>query len=78
MTLAEAAATGDRPIALRALRDRLAVDIDVCVSARDVSSLSQRFMDVLEQLDALAGKSQQRGTPLDELKKRRAARTAVS
>ncbi len=63
---------------MKALRDRLAVDIDVCVSARDVSSLSQRFMDVLEQIDSVAGKSQQKGTPLDELKKRRAARTAVS
>ncbi len=75
--ISEAAATGDRIQALTALRDRLAVDLDECRSARDVAALSQRLMDVLAQIEtAQAAKPEAKGTPLDELKKRRAQRTA--
>lgn len=55
MSLSEAAATGDRITALRALRERLAADLDECTSMRDVASLSQRLMDVLAQIDELGG-----------------------
>lgn len=45
LTLADAAASGERLTALRVLRDRLARDLDACASARDVASLSQRLME---------------------------------
>jgi hypothetical protein len=75
--IAKAAESGDRLETLIALRDRLAVDLDACQSARDVAALSQRLMDVLEQVDTLQhGRSKKVETPLDELKKRRAQRVA--
>ena len=52
--LASAAASGDRLTALQALRDRLATEIDVTVSARDVAALSARLVDVLAQIDDVA------------------------
>lgn len=60
--------------ALRELRDRLAVDLDECGSARDVAALSQRLMDVLAQIDSVekAGTAGER-TALDELAARRKA-----
>lgn len=53
--LTAAAATGDRLTALRALRDRLAADLDDTDSKRDVAALAQRLMDVLAQIDELGG-----------------------
>lgn len=50
VSLADAAESGCRATALEALRDRLARDLDDCVSARDVASLAARLMDVLAQL----------------------------
>lgn len=73
----EAAATGDRLKALRALRDLLAVEIDTCSSARDIAALSRQFADVLAQIEKLAP-PEQKGTPLDELAKRRAGRGAAA
>src|SRR5690348_9032018 len=74
--LADAAASGSRLKALRALRDRLAADLDGCESKRDVAALSQRFMDVLEQIDALGGgvAEPKKETALDEFTKRLHAR----
>lgn len=48
------AVTGSRLEALRALRDRLADDIDKTRSARDVAALSRQLTEVLEQIDDLA------------------------
>jgi phage shock protein A len=53
--LKNAAASDDRLRALKALRDRLAVEIDDCESKRDMAALSLRFMDVVEQIDCLGG-----------------------
>lgn len=55
MSLVTAAGSGCRLTALRALRDSLAADLDTCTSLRDKASLSQRFMDVLAQIDELGG-----------------------
>lgn len=72
--LAAAVADGDRLKSLRALRDRLAADLDVCESMRDVAALSQRLMDVLAQIAAVeAEKPEKQGTALDELAARRRA-----
>lgn len=51
--LADVAARGDRLETLRALRDRLAREIDLTASARDVAALSNRLTDVLEQIEDL-------------------------
>lgn len=74
--LATAIASGSRLVALRALRDRLARDLDECESKRDVAALSQRLMDVLEQIDELGGgvKEKKPETRLDEFTKRLRAR----
>ena len=77
--LVGAAGSGDRLAALRALRDRLAADLDVCESARDVAALSQRFMDTLAQIETIEkAQPAKKGTPLDELTARRRARGAGS
>lgn len=66
----------DRLASLKALRDRLAVDIDECESARDVAALSNRLMEVLAQIDELeaANPVKVKANPIDEVAKRRAAR----
>lgn len=71
---------GDRLASLKALRDRLAVDIDECESARDVAALSNRLMDVLAQIDELdsAKPVEAKVNPIDEVAKRRAARKSSS
>ena len=76
MSLSEAAPEG-RLAGLVALRERLAVEIDGCESARDVAALSIRFMDVLAQIDELSDAPASAGvpsSPLDELRRKRAER----
>ncbi|MCW2957142.1 MAG: hypothetical protein JWO69_2011 [Thermoleophilia bacterium] len=71
-SLVAAVGSGSRLTALKAIRDRLAADLDDCDSKRDVSSLAQRLMDVLEQIDALGGGVVEKRpeTRLDEFTKR--------
>ncbi len=71
-SLAVAVGTGSRLVALRALRDRLARDLDETDSKRDVASLSQRLMDVLAQIDELGGGVPEKKpeTSLDEFTRR--------
>lgn len=77
MSLADETKRG-RLEGLRELRDQLARILDSCESARDYASLSQRLMDVLAQIAALeAEKPEVKGTPLDEINARRAAKTAA-
>jgi len=75
MDVRDAAASGDRLRTLRALRDRLADEIDVCDSPRDLAPLTRELSRVMAEIDALAP-PESKGTPLDELAKRRAARGA--
>ena len=77
--LVAAASSGSRLVALRALRDRLARDLDETDSKRDVASLSQRLMDVLVQIDELGGgvAEVKPETRLDEFTKRLAERKAA-
>ena len=70
------AAPGGRLAGLIALRDRLAVEIDSCDSARDVAALSRQFTDVLAQVDELQGGVEDKPlTALDELRRRREGRS---
>lgn len=50
----KAAAAVSRRELLRALRDRIAADIDDGVPARDLASLSKRLLDISKELDDLA------------------------
>jgi hypothetical protein len=52
-TLADVASRGDRLETLRALRDRLARELDLTASARDVAALSRQLTDVLQQIEDL-------------------------
>lgn len=66
---------GDELASLRALRDRIAADLDNTRSARDVASLGRLLADVLERIARVeAATPDVRGTPLDELARRRAGR----
>lgn len=49
------AAAKSRRDLLRALRDRIASDIDAGVPARDLASLSKRLLDISKELDDLEG-----------------------
>lgn len=49
----KAAAAESRKDLLRALRDRIASDIDDGVPARDLASLSKRLLDISKELDEL-------------------------
>ena len=74
-SLSEVASSGDRLETLRVLRDVLAAQIDVTDSGRDVAALSLRFMATLAEIEDLEkSKPEQKGTALDELTARRAAR----
>lgn len=79
-SLAAAAKAGARLGTLRALRDRLARQIDGTDSARDVASLSQRLMDVLVQIDELGGGEQAKPkeTGLSDFERRLAERQATA
>lgn len=77
MTLPETAATGDRLATLRDLRDVLAKSIVETDSGPAVAALSRQLTDVLSQIEvAEKAEPEQKGTALDELQKRRAARGA--
>lgn len=77
MTLPESAAAGDRLATLRDLRDVLAKSIVEPQPGPAIAALSRQLTDVLSQIEA-AEKAvpEQKGTALDELQKRRAARGA--
>lgn len=76
MGLVETAASGNRLAALSDLRDLLATTITSTESARDVAALSRQLADVLTQIEeARKADPEKKGTALDELKARRAARS---
>lgn len=72
-SLAAVAASGAYLPTLEALRDRVAQQIDLTDSARDVAALSQRMLDVTAAIEAAKrAQPEAKGTPLDELARRRA------
>lgn len=77
VSVAKAAGTGDKHAALVALRQKLAVEIDLADSPRDVATLSARFMEALDKLQELEDSLKKpKGGALDEFTKRREARRA--
>lgn len=73
MSVSEAAKGGDYADTLRALRDRLANEIDSAVEPRDVAVLSARLSDVLGQLNAVKPPET---SMRDDLARKRAKRRA--
>ncbi len=72
MGLANIARQGDRVAILKALRDRLADDLDNAEEPRDVAALALRLSDVLAQIDAMP--TSEKVSRADEIADRRAAR----
>jgi len=74
-SLSEIAATGDRLATLERLRDHLAREIESSqTTARDLAALSRQLQQVLAEIAELRPPAETKGTPLDELNARRAAR----
>lgn len=74
VSLVDVAEAGDRVATLRALRDRIAADIDAATAPRDLAPLAQRLMDCLQLIaDAETANPETEGTALDELYARRRA-----
>lgn len=65
---------GDQLAALRALRDRLAAEIDASLDGRVTASLSRQLTDVLERIDELAPPKPKAVTVRDEIAARRRAK----
>ena len=63
---------------LMILRDQLAAALDACDGTRDMAPLAGRYMECLREIDDLRAGVPQEGTPLDELKRRRASRSAAA
>lgn len=53
MNIVEAAVAGDRLETLKALRERIAQQIDGCESGRDMASLSKRLIEVMDEIDLI-------------------------
>lgn len=73
MSLRDTSAS-DEVSALESLRDRLAGDIDDCESARDVASLSARYVEVLKRISEIQGKAPAERSAVDEIAARRRRR----
>ena len=52
-SLSDAARSGDRARMLRALRDRIAAEVDAGVPARDLAALARQLRDVTAELAVL-------------------------
>lgn len=76
MTLRDAATSGDRLATLRALRDKLAAEIDTCESGRDLAALSRQLTLVLGEIADLSPTAEV--DVVDEIAARRNHRRASS
>lgn len=72
--VSEIAESGNRLATLRALRDRLAREIDRDPEPRDLAALSSRLEKVLAEIDGLSGPEEH--DAVDELRRKRAERLA--
>ena len=78
MGLLDAAASGDRLRTLEAMRDSIAAEIEAFDGSRaggTTSALHGQMLKVLEEIAALSP-TEKKGTPLDELAKRRSGTAA--
>lgn len=73
MSLPDAVTTGELE-GLRALRDRLASEIESCAAARDVAALSARLMEVMKRVAEIEAKAPAQSSVADEIAERRRRR----
>lgn len=73
MSLLDPVREGDALAGLRALRDAIVADLDVCESMRDRAALYTRLTTVMAELRE-AEPAEQKGDAVDEIAARRAAR----
>lgn len=69
-----AAGAGDELRVLKALRSRLAEDLDACQSDRDTATLAGRLVEVGKRITELEAKAPAVRSALDEIAARRATR----
>lgn len=74
MSIRKAAASNDELKVLKALRDRLAADLDASTDARDVAPLARQLQIVAARISELEPSSEV--SIVDQLAARRAARIA--
>lgn len=67
-------ASDDHLVALRALRDSIIADVEVCESMRDKTALYARLESVLKLIPAATPETAKEGDPVDEITARRTAR----
>ncbi|BDX30942.1 hypothetical protein TUM20985_14890 [Mycobacterium antarcticum] len=72
-SLSETVRDGDSIASLQAIRDQIAVDIDLCGSMRDKAALYLRLADVIGRIDELKPLDA-KGDAIDEIAARRADR----
>ncbi|MGJ4168894.1 hypothetical protein [Corynebacterium macclintockiae] len=79
-SVAKAAATEGHYETLAALRQKLAVEIDLATTARDLATLSARLLDTMDRISSLeaAQDKKKAGGALDELTRRRQERSGRS
>lgn len=53
MSIAEAASNGSRYDLLAAMRDRIALELDEGVPARDLASLTRRLLEITKEIEAI-------------------------
>jgi hypothetical protein len=75
-SLAAVAATGNRGATLRALRDKLAEEIETCQSGRDLAALSRQLTLVLSEIANLPDEGEK--SSADEIAAKRAARRSAT
>ena len=75
-SLSESIRGGTTLVALEALRDAIASDLDRCDSMRDRASLYLRLADTLNRIEELRPPEESKGDEVDEIAARRAARRA--
>ena len=74
-SLREVVASGDRPASLRALRDKLAAEVEQA-DGRTLPALAKQLADVLREIEALPLAKEV--DPVDDLTSKRAARQAAA
>lgn len=73
-SLLEVAERGDNRELLVTLLERLCLELDDCESKRDIASLSNRIIAVVDALGIDSKVQPEPVTPLDEMRRRRASK----
>ncbi len=73
-SISGAALQEDRLVLLRAMRERIALELDTSSCTRDVEPLMRRLQSIAAEIDELAACREPQSTPADVIRERREAR----